>query len=128
MAKRQPFTMESNLGKMQEQIKEKPYRAMAIIGKNLEKEIKPNIRVKGKGRNAFLKATLSSWARRQEGDLIIGFKDPNKIGFLKGVKGLDDYKWSYDEVQDPIKPAVVKNAKMIEEEIGKALLEISKGK
>ena len=59
MAKRQPFTMESNLDKIQEQIKEKPYRAMAIIGKNLEKEIRPKIVKKGKGRNAFLRATLS---------------------------------------------------------------------
>ena len=126
MAKRQPFTMESNLDKIQEQIKEKPYRAMAIIGKNLEKEIKPQIRTKGKGRNAFLKATLSSWARRKEGDLIIGYKDPAKIGFLRGVKGLDNYKWDYDEVDDPIKPTVVRNLDMIHKEIGKALLEISK--
>lgn len=127
MAKK-PFTMESNLDKISEQIKEKPFRAMAIIGKNLEKEIKPNIRVKGKGRNAFLKATLSSWARKKEGDLLIGYKDPTKVSFLAGVKGLDEYKWSYDDVNDPIKPAVVRNADMIKEEIGKALSEIAKGK
>lgn len=126
MAKRQPFTMESNLDKIQEQIKEKPYRAMAIIGKNLEKEIRPKIVKKGKGRNAFLRATLSSWARRKEGDLIIGYKDPKKIGFLRGIKTLDNYKWDYDEVDDPIKPTVVRNLDMIHEEIGKALLEISK--
>ena len=126
MAKRQPFTMESNLDKIQEQIKEKPYRAMAIIGKNLEKEIRPKIVKKGKGRNAFLRATLSSWARRKEGDLIIGYKDPKKIGFLRGIKTLDNYKWDYDEVDDPIKPTVVRNLDMIHEEIAKALLEISK--
>ena len=126
MAKRQPFTMESNLDKIQEQIKEKPYRAMAIIGKNLEKEIRPKIVKKGKGRNAFLRATLSSWARRTEGDLIIGYKDPKKIGYLRGIKTLDNYKWDYDEVDDPIKPTVVRNLDMIHEEIGKALLEISK--
>lgn len=126
MAKRQPFTMESNLDKIQEQIKEKPYRAMAIIGKNLEKEIRPKIVKKGKGRNAFLRATLSSWARRKEGDLIIGYKDPKKIGFLRGIKTLDNYKWDYDEVDDPIKPTVVRNLDMIHEEIGKAMLEISK--
>ena len=126
MAKRQPFTMESNLDKIQEQIKEKPYRAMAIIGKNLEKEIRPKIVKKGKGRNAFLRATLSSWARRKEGDLIIGYKDPKKIGFLRGIKTLDNYKWDYDEVDDPIKPTVVRNLDMIHDEIGKALLEISK--
>lgn len=126
MAKRQPFTMESNLDKMQEQIKEKPYRAMAIIGKNLEKEIRPKIVKKGKGRNAFLRATLSSWARRKEGDLIIGYKDPKKIGFLRGIERLPDYKWDYDEVDDPIKPTVVRNLDMIHEEIGKAMLEISK--
>ena len=126
MAKRQPFTMESNLDKIQEQIKEKPYRAMAIIGKNLEKEIRPKIVKKGKGRNAFLRATLSSWARRKEGDLIIGYKAPKKIGFLRGIKTLDNYKWDYDEVDDPIKPTVVRNLDMIHEEIGKALLEISK--
>lgn len=125
MAKK-PFTMESNLSKIREQIEARPERALAIIGKNLEKEIKPNIRVKGKGRNAFLKATLSSWARKKEGDLIIGFKDPAKIGFLSGVKGLEDYKWSYNEVQDPIKPAVIRNLEMIHEEIGKAMAEISK--
>ena len=126
MAKRQPFTMESNLDKIQEQIKEKPYRAMAIIGKNLEKEIRPKIVKKGKGRNAFLRATLSSWARRKEGDLIIGYKDPKKIGYLRGIKTLDNYKWDYDEVDDPIKPTVVRNLDMIHDEIGKALLEISK--
>lgn len=126
MAKRQPFTMERNLDKIQEQIKEKPYRAMAIIGKNLEKEIRPKIVKKGKGRNAFLRATLSSWARRKEGDLIIGYKDPKKIGFLRGIKTLDNYKWDYDEVDDPIKPTVVRNLDMIHEEIAKALLEISK--
>lgn len=126
MAKRQPFTMESNLDKIQEQIKEKPYRAMAIIGKNLEKEIRPKIVKKGKGRNAFLRATLSSWARRKEGDLIIGYKDPKKIGYLRGIKTLDNYKWDYDEVDDPIKPTVVRNLDMIHEEIGKAMLEISK--
>ncbi len=125
MAKKS-FTMESNLKKISEQIVEKPERALSIIGKNLEKEIKPNIRVKGKGRNAFLKATLSSWARKKEGDLIIGFKDPKKIGFLAGVKGLDEYKWDYDSVQDPIQPAVVRNLEMIQNEIGKALAEISK--
>ena len=125
---RKPFTMESNLSKIQEKIKEKPQKALGIIGQNLVKEIKPNINTKGKGRNAFLKATLSSWARRKEGDLIIGFKDPKKIGFLAGVKGLEDYKWDYDDVQDPIKPAVLKNLDMIHEEMGKAMLEISKDK
>lgn len=115
--------MESNLNKITEKIKESPHRAMGIIGTNLVKEIKPNIRVKGKGRNAFLKATLESWARKQEGDLIIGFKDPTRIGFLRGVKGLEDYKWDYDTVVDPIKPAVVKNADLITQEIGKALAE-----
>lgn len=120
---RKAFTMESNLNKITEKIKESPHRAMGIIGTNLVKEIKPNIRVKGKGRNAFLKATLESWARKQEGDLIIGFKDPTRIGFLRGVKGLEDYKWDYDTVVDPIKPAVVKNADLITQEIGKALAE-----
>lgn len=123
---RQPFTMESNLSKMQEQIKERPQRALAIIGKNLEKEIRPKIVTKGKGRNAFLRATLSSWARKQEGDLIIGYKDPAKIPFLRGVKGLENYQWEYDQVDDPIKPTVMSNIDMIHAEIGKAMLDISK--
>ena len=123
---RQRFTMERNLSKMQEQIKERPQRALAIIGKNLEKEIRPKIVKKGKGRNAFLRATLSSWARRKEGDLLIGYKDPAKISFLKHIDWLDKMKWKYDEVDDPIKPTVMSNIDMIHAEMGKAMLDISK--
>ena len=52
---RKPFTMQSNLSKIQEKIKEKPQKALGVIGQNLVKETKPNINTKGKGPMPFLK-------------------------------------------------------------------------
>lgn|SRR5690625_7218924 len=122
--------MESNLDKIVAKIEEKPHLVMNEIGKNLVKEIKPKVNTKRRGRDKFLRATLQYWARRKERDLIIGFKDPMKIGFLRNNetvrKMYPDMLWAYDEVDDPIKPTMVNNIPNIQKLIGKALAEIEK--
>lgn len=122
MAKKQ-FTMEDNFDKIAEKVKESHRYALNIIGRELVKEIRPNVKRMYPGtRNKFLQSTLQSWARKKEGDLIIGFKDPKKIKFLAHVEGLEDYKWEYDAVDDPIKPVVVKNIDRIHQLVGEAMM------
>lgn len=127
MAKRKPFTMESNLGKITDKIQEKPHTVMNVIGQNLVKEIRPKTR-KVQGGRGFLAATTSYWARKQERDLIIGYKDPNKIGYLRNTKAVreKDMQWEYDQVDDPIKETVVSNLDSITRLIGEALDQIRK--
>ena len=121
MARKQ-FTLEDNFDKVKEQVQESHKWALSIIGRELVKEIRPNVKQLKPGRNKFLRATLQSWARRNEGDLIIGFKDPQKISFLSHIERLPEYEWEYDQVQDPIKPVVVKNIDRIKQLIGEALM------
>lgn len=116
MAKKQ-FTFESNLSKVLTKIEEKPNRVMNEIGLALVKEIRPkvNSRPGSKKRGTpFLKWSTQFWARKQEKDLIIGYK--NHAGM----------KYLYDQVDDPIKPTVVANIGNIQEAIGKALDTIRK--
>jgi len=110
MARKQ-FTFENNTGKVIEQIKEKPQKVLNIVGRNLIREIRPTI----KKRTGRLKkaSSLSYWARKQEKDLLIGFK----LFYAPLVYGREN---------DPIKPIVLKNAEIIQQMVKEALDEISK--
>lgn len=119
MAKRKPFTFDSNLDKVLAKVEEKPHRVMNEVGLALAKEIRPkvNARPSSKKRGTpFMRWTTQFWARKREKDLIIGYK--NHAGM----------KYLYDEVDDPIKPTVVANIPNIQKAIGKALDEIRKDK
>ena len=108
MAKKEPFTFESNLDKITEKIEEVPEKVLKTIGQNLVKEIRPNV-PKQTGK---LRKSLGYWARKQEKDLQIGFK-----------QWYSPFVFKHD---DPIKPVVVKNAELIAEMIRKAIDEIGK--
>lgn len=109
MAKRQPFTFESNLEKVIGKIEEKPYKVMNTIGQNLVKEIRPKVPKK----SGTLKKSLGYWARKKERDLQIGYK-----AFYA--------PFVFRTTPDVIRPVVVKNAELIKEMINKALDEIRK--
>lgn len=109
MAKREPFTFESNLNKVIPRIEETPYRVLNVIGQNLVREISPNV----PRRSGRLRKSLGYWARKKEKDLQIGFK----IFYAPFV---------FRTKPDPIKPVVVKNAQLIQDMIAKALDEIRK--
>ncbi len=127
MAKRQPFHMEDNTDKIIAKIKEKPEKAMNIIGQNLVKEIKANtLKTMYSSRTKILSRTLGYWARKQEGDLQVGFKmsiERNAYGAGPGIVG--DMVAKH---KDPIKPIVAKNRYMFQDLITKALQEIEKDK
>lgn len=117
------FTYESNLEKIMDRVQEKPHRVMNIIGQNLTREIRTNIRHSGSSRRGMLERNVGYWARRQEKDLQIGFKMSivaNRFGVGPGIVG----NLITRQEQDPIKPVVMKNKDMIVETIGKALDEI----
>ncbi len=113
MAKKK-FTFESNLDKINEKIREKPFRVFNIIGQNLVREIKPTLRQYYRWRTGALDKSLGYWARRKEYDLQIGFKKFYAPFVL--------------EHNDPIKPIVEKNLTNIADTITKALQEIERDK
>ena len=118
MAKRQPFTLESNLDKVINKVHEKPHRVMGTIGQNIVKEVRATtLKSQFHQRRAILSKTLGFWARKKEQDLQIGFKlsIPGIVG--KIMSGAEN---------DPIKPVVVKNKDIIQQMIAEALSEISK--
>lgn len=116
MAKRQPFTFESNLEKVSAKVEEKPQRVMNIIGQNLVREIRATtLKSQFHTRRKILHKTLGYWARKRDKDIQIGFKMS-----IPGIVG----KMMTGQERDPIKPVVVKNADLIKETIGKALDEI----
>lgn len=118
------FTLENNFDEVREKILNNTQYAKSQIGRALVKEIRPQInRQFNIPRRMFLRATLQSWARFTEGDIIIGYKDPEKISFLRG-KNIDYSKmaWHYDQVDDPIKPTVVKNIPMMQRLIAEGLM------
>jgi hypothetical protein len=120
MAKRQPFTFESNLTKIVDKVHEKPYKVMNIIGQNLVREIRANtLKTQFHQRRAILSKTMGYWARKREKDLQIGFKMsiPGIVGGM--MTGRE---------QDPIKPIVIKNASIIQKMIEQALAEIGSDK
>lgn len=115
MAKKEPFTMESNLDKITEKIHEKPHKVMNILGQKLVREIKPKI-PKDQG---DLRKSIGYWARKDEKDLQIGwYKKPSRGVFYSHII----MGWE----KDPIKPAVIKNKDLIQKLIGEALDEIRK--
>lgn len=120
MAKREPFTFESNLEKVITKIQEKPQKVMNTIGQNLVKEIKSTtMKSQFHQRRAILTKTLGYWARKKEKDLQIGFKMS-----IPGIIG----RMITGQEEDPIKPVVVKNAQIIQDMIAVALDEIRKEK
>lgn len=123
MARKQ-FKMEDNFDEIQQKVQDAPKWALNEIGRNLVKEIRPQINRKNfKAGHNFMRATLQFWARKQEGDLIIGYKDPQRIGFLKGKQAdFGQYEWKYDGVQDPIKPVVMKNISQIQRLTGEYVM------
>ncbi|MDF2543483.1 MAG: hypothetical protein K0S47_3201 [Herbinix sp.] len=118
MAKKKPFTFESNLDKIIVKIEEKPQKVMNTIGQNLVKEIKSTtMKSQFHQRRSILTKTLGYWARKQEKDLQIGFKMS-----IHGIVG----RMITGAEQDPIKPVVVKNAELIQQMIAAAIDEINK--
>lgn len=123
--KKQPFTLESNLEKVVAKIEEKPQRVMNIIGQNITKEVRANIKASGSSRRGMLSKSLGYWARRKEKDLQIGYKMSivaNEQGVGPGIVG----NMIRQTETDYIKDVVVKNKDMIVDLIGKALDEIRK--
>lgn len=112
MAKKPPFTFESNLDKVLPKIEETPYRVLNVIGQNLVREVRGTLRKHYKRRTGRLDKSLGYWARRKEKDLQIGFK----LFYAPFVM----------EHNDPLKPVVQKNAQLIRDMIAKAIDEISK--
>lgn len=115
--------MEDNFDEIKDKITNNTNYAKAQIGRALVREIRPKVnRQTMKAGHMFMRATLQSWARQREGDIIIGFKDPKKIRYLSHIENLDNMKWSYDKVQDPIKPVVVNNIPMMQRLIAEGIM------
>lgn len=114
MAKREAFTFESNLDKINEKIKDKPYRVLNVVGLSIVKEVRTTLRKYYKIRTGKLDKSLGYWARKKERDLQIGFKK--------------FYARMVIAHNDPIKPIVEKNAQNIADLITKALQEIENDK
>lgn len=122
---RKPVTFENNFDKVIVKIQEKPYSVMNIIGQQIVRETKANLKSSNSSRRGMLLKTIGYWARKQERDLQIGFKmsiTENSSGVGPGIVG--DFLSRKEE--DPIYGVVVKNKDLIQETIGKALDEIRK--
>lgn len=112
--------MESNLDKIIDKVEEKPHRVMNEIGLALVKEIRPQVNTMGKRKKSgapFMRWYTQFWARKDEKDLIVGYKNYSP-----------SYKYDYDQVADPIKPVMIKNIPLYKKLITKALDEIRKDK
>lgn len=121
------FKFESNLDKISKKIREKPQKVLNVIGSNIVREVKGNIASSKSSRRGLLARSLGYWARKQEGDLQIGFKMSivkNKMQVGPGIVG--DMMTGKED--DPILPVVVKNKDEIVRLIGEALDEIRKEK
>lgn len=122
---RKKFEFINNTDKVIEKIKEKPTKVMNIIGSNLTREIKSEIKSSKSSRRGMLASSLGYWARKQERDLQIGFKMSivaNKQEVGPGIVG----DMITRKVSDPILPVVKKNVDLIVSLIGQALDEIRK--
>lgn len=123
--KKTAFKFENNTDKIIVKIQEKPMKVLNIIGANLTREIRSNIRSSGSSRRGLLASSLGFWARKKEKDLQIGFKmsiieNVQKVG--PGIVG----KMIRFEEEDPIKPVVYKNRDLIQSMIAQAIDEIRK--
>ena len=121
MAK-QPFTFESNLEKVVAKIEEKPFKVLNTIGGNLVREIKPQV----PKRTGALKKSLRYSTNRKTYKESTGSWPPSRTPFL--MVGFTKFyaPMVYKTEKDPIKPVIVKNNKLIQEMLGKALDEIRK--
>jgi hypothetical protein len=127
MAKRTKFTFESNVDKIEAKIREKPAKVLNVIGQNIVRETKANIKATKSIRRGLLAATIGYWARKKEKDLQIGFKMSiieNPSGAGPGIVG-DMITFKEPE---PILPVVKQNKDEIVRLIGAALDEIRKEK
>jgi len=120
---RKPFEFVNNTEKVIAKIKEKPSKVMNIIGQNIVKETKANIKSSKSSRRGMLAHSIGYWARKKERDLQIGFKmsivaNPQKVG--PGIVG----DMITRKEPDPILPVVKKNVDLIVKMIGEALDEI----
>jgi hypothetical protein len=120
---RKPFEFVNNTEKVIEKIKEKPSKVLNIIGQNIVKETKANIKSSKSSRRGMLAHSIGYWARKKERDLQIGFKmsivaNPQKVG--PGIVG----DMITRKEPDPILPVVKKNVDLIVKLIGEALDEI----
>lgn len=132
MAKRQPFTFDSNLDKVIGKIQEKPKNVMKIIGNIIAREVRATtLKSQYHQRYKILSKALQSAydynasSGRNVAGVQIGFKasiEKNKSGAGPGLVG----GIMTGQEQDPIKPVVLKNVDLIQEMIGKALDEIRK--
>lgn len=120
---RKKFEFISNKDKVIQKIQEKPTNVLNLIGQNVVKETKANIKASKSSRRGLLAHSIGYWARKQERDLQIGFKMSiieNKQGVGPGIVG----DMLTRKEPDPILPVVKKNIDLIQELIGKALDEI----
>lgn len=122
---RKKFEFINNTDKVIEKIKEKPTKVMNLIGSNLTREIKSEIKSSKSSRRGLLASSLGYWARKKERDLQIGFKmsivaNKQKVG--PGIVG----DMITRKEPDPILPVVKKNVDLIVSLIGQALDEIRK--
>lgn len=120
---RKPFEFINNTDKVIEKIKEKPSKVMNIIGSNIVRETKANLKASNSSRRGMLISSLGYWARKKERDLQIGFKMSiveNKADVGPGIVGAMITR----QEEDPILPVVKKNIDLIQELIAQALDEI----
>lgn len=118
---------ESNVEKIKQKIHEKPYKVLSIIGQNIVKETRSNIRSSQSMRRGLLGVTLGYWARKEEQDLQIGFKMSivkNKYGAGPGIVG----DMITGKEKDPILPVIKANKDLIVSLIASALDEIRREK
>lgn len=121
------WKFEDNLDKITQKITEEPTKILNVIGQNLVKEVKSNLRVSKSSRRGMLSKTVGYWARKQEGDLQIGFKMSivaNKQQVGPGIVG----KMMRFEEEDPISPVVIKNKDAIQSVLMEVLQRIRKEK
>lgn len=122
---RKKFEFINNTDKVIEKIKEKPTKVMNIIGSNLTREIKQEIKSSKSSRRGMLASSLGYWARKKERDLQIGFKMSIVANAQEVGPGIVGDMITRKE-PDPILPVVKKNIDLIVSLIGQALDEIRK--
>lgn len=122
---RKKFEFINNTDKVIEKIKEKPTKVMNLIGSNLTREIKSEIKSSKSSRRGMLASSLGYWARKKERDLQIGFKMSIVANAQQVGPGIVGDMITRKE-PDPILPVVKKNVDLIVSLIGQALDEIRK--
>ena len=123
--KRKELTMESNLDKITEKIKDKPKKVMGTVGAQIVREIRSTtLRSQFHQRRAILHKTLQ-WAYGWDAGARKKDITSVQIGFKMSIPGIVGKMMTGQEA-DPIKPVVVKNADLIQKLIGQALDEIRK--